>query len=96
MSIAEIIVLFEGPPLQPYCMLITITLNDAHSTCVAMYVSSVSTSTLNCVVFFYFTDKAHSKRCISCQVCTERNISQWTCTALGGVSEPESITTVTW
>ena len=49
---AEINVLFEGPSLQPYCMLITITLNDAHSTCVAMYVSSVSTSTLNCVVFF--------------------------------------------
>ena len=49
---AEINVLFEGPSLQPYCMLITITLNDAHSTCVAMYVSSVSTITLNCVFFF--------------------------------------------
>ena len=52
MSIAKINVLFEGPSLQPYCMLITITLNDAHSTCVAMCVSSVSTSTLYCVVFF--------------------------------------------
>ena len=51
---AEINVLFEGPSLQPYCMLITITLNDAHSACVAMYLSSVSTSTLNCVVFFLF------------------------------------------
>ena len=78
-----IIILFEGPSLQPYCMLITITLNDAHSTCVAMYVSSVSTSTLNGGVFFYFTVKHHSKRYISCQVCTERNISQWTCAALG-------------
>ena len=40
--------------MQPYCMLITITLNDAHSTCVAMCVSSVSTSTLYCVAFFLF------------------------------------------
>ena len=58
MSIVEIdvcrqliIILFEGPSLQPYCMLITITLNDAHSTCVAMCISNVSTRTLNCVVF---------------------------------------------
>ena len=37
--------------MQPYCTLNAITLNDAHSTCVAMYVSSVSISTLNCVAF---------------------------------------------
>ena len=60
MSIAEInvcrqliIILFEGPSLQSYCMLITITLNDAHSTCVAMCMSSVSARTLNCVVFLF-------------------------------------------
>ena len=42
MSIAEvnvcrqliIIIFFKGPSLQPYCMLITITLSDAHSKCV--------------------------------------------------------------
>ena len=60
MSIAEInvcqqhIILFEALSLQPYCMLITITPNDAHSICVAMCISSVNTRTLNCVVVFLF------------------------------------------